>query len=276
MTKLISIVLVCLGMMSQADAQLWVPNGNFETWGLYNTWTLEPQYWETPNNQVIYSVIPDSAAYQGDLAMKVTVLPGFEGGVPQFASVLIPTDGYPGQFQFAYKTNIPEQDPNDQVSVLVECLNEDFVISASELVMLSSTPEWETTSLDIVPGSNDITDIRITITAGYSNGLNGGSWDTWISVDDLSFTEFIPVNENEKNCESLVFPNPGSGDQMRLMDCGKAFSGMVEIFDVLGAKSFSAKVTNGQLDSNLASGVYIVSWTSESGEMKREKMYVID
>jgi hypothetical protein len=63
---------------------------------------------------------------------------------------------------------------------------------------------------------------------------------------------------------------------MRLMDCGKAFSGVVEIFDVLGARSFSAKVINGQMDSNLASGVYIVSWTSEMGEMKREKMYVID
>jgi hypothetical protein len=276
MKKLISIVLVCLGIMSQADAQLWVPNGNFEVWSLYNTWTLEPQYWETPNNQLIYSVIPDSAAYQGDLAMKVTVLPGFEGGVPQFASVLIPTDEYPGQFQFAYKCNIPDQDPNDQVSVLVECLNEDAVVSTSEFVMMNSVTEWDLASLDINQSPNDITEVRITVSAGYATGLNGGSWDTWISVDDLSFTEFNPVNENEKNCQSLIFPNPGSGDQMRLMDCGKAFSGVVDIFDVLGARSFSAKVINGQMDSNLASGVYIVSWTSEMGEMKREKMYVID
>jgi hypothetical protein len=274
MKKILFVIAFCIAM--QSHAQLVIPNGGFETWDLYNTWTLEPQYWETPNNQLVYSVIQDSSAYEGDLAMKVTVLPGFEGGVPQMASITIPADEYPEILQFAYKCNIPEQDPNDQVSILVECLNDDAVVSTSELVMMSSAPEWETTSMEIIPGLSDITEVRITVTAGYATGLGGGSWDTWISVDAMSFTEFNSVDESDSSCQSFVYPNPSTGDEIRLLDCGKAFSGVVEIFDILGSKSFTAKVINGQLNSNLASGVYIVSWKSESGEMKREKMYVID
>jgi hypothetical protein len=109
-----------LFMQMAGASQLVVPNGNFEIWDLYNTWTLEPLDWTTSNDQIIESVRQDTAAYEGVFAMRVTVLPGFEGGVPQSASTLAMTTEAPTELQFAVKANVPDDVEQDRVEVKVE------------------------------------------------------------------------------------------------------------------------------------------------------------
>ncbi|MBL7943628.1 MAG: hypothetical protein JNM00_12725, partial [Flavobacteriales bacterium] len=169
-----------------ANAQFEVPNGNFEVWDLYNTWTLEPLDWETPNDQLIASVRQDSAAYEGELAMRVTVLPGFEGGVPQEASILIPTDVAPDQLQFAVKTNVPEDVEQDRVEVKVEFLSDNELLYDQTWQSFESIIEWEIVTMEFPEIFVDISHVRITVSAGFTSGLFGGSWDTWISVDQMS------------------------------------------------------------------------------------------
>jgi len=174
--------------------------------------------------------------------------------------------------QFVYKSLIPDEDPDDKASITVDCIFEDAILSTSEFVVTSSMPEWEVSSLDIAQSSNELTEVRITIRAGYSNGFAGGSWDTWISVDAFEFVEFNAVEETL--CESLLFPNPGKREQVTLLDCGILYTGIVEMHSITGAKSFLANVENGEIQTDIASGVYMISWTSKSGVTKRERVVI--
>lgn len=190
-------------------AQTPVPNGDFEVWDLYNTWTLEPQYWETSNNQLIFSTMPDSNAYEGDLAMKIVPLQGFEGAVPQSASVLFPVEEIPSTLNFAVKAHVADEDPNDQVSIRIQFLNEDAVVSTDTWTSFESIDEWEEVVFELSTSELPFEEVVITVQAGYSNGLGGGSIDTWISVDAMSLEGFSGVDDDVLPTV-LVYPNPCS------------------------------------------------------------------
>jgi Secretion system C-terminal sorting domain len=263
--KLVLSIIAFILLVKHGTSQAEVPNGNFEVWDLYNTWTLEPQYWETANNQLIYSTMPDSNAFEGDLAMKVVPLQGFEGAVAQRASILFAIDEIPASLHFAVKANIPDGDPDDEVSVMIEFLNEDAIITSATWTATESIAEWTEIDLVIPPTMQFVEEVVITVQAGYFGELGGGSLETWISVDDMSLEGTSGVDDASQTA-ILVYPNPCS-DAVTLngIDNSTALK-TIQIFDASGRDCSSLIGVNKVASANridldlsaLASGLYQV------------------
>ncbi len=201
--------LAILGISYLSGKAQEIPNGDFEVWDFYNTWTLEPQYWDTPNNQLIESVVQDTNAAQGGFAMRVKVLAGFEGGVPQLATLSFLGDTVATHLRYMIKTNIPDEDEFDRVSVGVELLMTGNVVYTKVDTIFESMPEWELRYLELTDSPSFFDGVRISVTSGYTNGLFGGSWDTWISIDDLRFESIVGLR-NEPNETFNIYPNPSN------------------------------------------------------------------
>lgn len=249
------------------NAQTEIPNGNFETWDYYNTWTLEPESWTTPNNQLVMSVLQDSASYEGELAMRVKVQPGFEGGIPQTASVSFPSlfDEYLGGVRFYVKANVPDGDTLDRVSVLIEFLHEDAIVHSAEWIGYESIVDWEMVLIDAHP-ENYYEEIRIVVQAGYFGELGGGSWDTWISVDHMSLPVAFGVDDMETESFS-VFPNPVESVLHIQRDTPAS---AIRIEDVCGRVVMEYSFANAIDVSSLTSGMYFIhSGTAQQKFMKQ-------
>ncbi len=263
--SIFAILLIVQNGSSQAE----VPNGNFEVWDLYNTWTLEPQYWETPNNQLIYSTMPDSNAFEGDLAMKIVPLQGFEGAIPQAASVLFSVQEIPATLNFAVKAHVADENPNDQVSVRIQFMFEDAVVSTDTWISFESIDEWDEIVFELSTSELPVDQAVITVQAGYTDGLGGGSIDTWISVDAMSLEGISGVDDDSLSA-IFVYPNPCS-EFIILSGIQNASSLQnIQIFDASGRDCSSLVEVNNNASADkidldvraLASGLYQVVVTS--------------
>jgi Secretion system C-terminal sorting domain len=224
--KHIRILLPLLLVSSVLRAQEIIPNGNLETWDFYNTWTLEPQYWETPNNQLTASVVQDSAAFEGQLAMRVNVQPGFEGGIMQEANLIVPLSAIPDGMQ---------PDPSDIVKVEVRFYYEDAMIETSTWTSLDTIAQWQEVTMVFAPSTQTITEAVITVSAGYTGPLGGGSWDTWISVDDFYWTLTETVEEPSAD-ELVVYPNPANKVLNVVTSQVRKGQSQFFVYDMLGKK----------------------------------------
>lgn len=275
MKKLLVSIFIGIATCQLAFAQNLVPNAGFETWDYYNTWTLEPEFWTTSNGQIIESVIPDSSAFAGELAMRVTVLPGFEGGVPQAASIVFPIDYNPEMISFAVKTNIAGDTDMDEVYVSILFFVEEVQIGDSLIwISDSSIPGWELIELPIPDLPMEADECKITVTAGRTNGLFGGSWENWISVDEFEFSGSQSIITN--NCNSVIYPNPTQGKSIQISDCGQAFSGLVNLYDLQGQLVWNEYVNSGHFNANLSPSLYILSFESKTGIPVKTPLLIIE
>lgn len=264
------LLLLSIGFSVQLAAQ--IPNASFEVWDLYNTWTLEPQYWTTSNDQLMTPVVPDSNAYDGELAMRVNVLPGFEGGVQQSASVLFPTAVVPASLDFYVKCDIPDIVEMDRVSVKISVLNEDAIVTEGEWISYDSIPEWQFVSIQLDDPGMDVTEIMIFVTAGFSNGLFGGSWETGISVDAMSLSSVN--NVDEVNCVPLVFPNPTSDGKFNVTGCDFSQQNSIVVNDLSGRLIIACDHCLTRDLELSEKGLYIVSIENSKGIISRQPLLV--
>jgi hypothetical protein len=275
MKRIITLTLVAL-VACHMHAQNLVPNGSFETWDYYNTWTLEPQYWYTPNDQLTETVVQDSNAFEGNLAMRVKVLSGFEGGVAQTADVIVPLSSFPSVLHFAVKASVPDGDENDQVSVTVNFFNEDALVLSHTWTATDSIAQWEEVNFGFVPPGATVTEAQIIVSAGYNGPLGGGSWDTWISVDDMYWTTAESVEDTHVAALEL-FPNPAN-DALNLKCLNVVGKGCCfSITDISGKVVYTntnnaAMYNNGTLQidvSALPGGSYIAMYNSGSSILRK-------
>ncbi|MDZ4824108.1 MAG: T9SS type A sorting domain-containing protein [Flavobacteriales bacterium] len=248
-------------------AQYEIPNGNFETWDYYNTWSLEPESWDTPNGQLVVAVVPDSNAYEGELAMRVNVLPGFEGGVSQEASALVMIeDDLPASLQFAVKANVPDGNEQDRVEVIVEYRNQDAVVYTQLWQSFASIEDWQVENLELDLVEIPADEIRIIVKAGYTSGFSGGSWDTWIAVDAMQFQ--IPDNVKGVFIDAqVIFPNPV---ESVLYLIGEALCDFILINDLFGRAVMKESFSKAIDVSSLSPGLYIIDvGTSRQKFMKQ-------
>jgi len=262
-------------LSSPVLSQNLIPNGDFETWDLYNTWTLEPEFWNTSNGQIIASVNPDSSSYQAELAMKVNVLPGFEGGVPQSASIFFALENNPEMISFAVKSFIDGDSEMDEVNVKVQFYLADAQIGDTLIWRTNlSIPQWELIEMEIPDLSFEADECLITVTAGRTNGFFGGSWNNWISVDAFEFSGTQSIDTN--NCNSSIYPNPSQGNSIQIMDCGQAFTGIVAVYNVQGQLLLNENISSGNFHSALSPALYILSFVSQSGAAIKAPLLIIE
>ena len=263
--KKLCIILSSFLTLQNIQAQFEIPNGDFESWFNSKLTDWVPEYWETDNYFEYPTTIPDSSAFEGNLAMRVRPIQGFEGAVPRTSSTLFSISGTPLNFHFAVKTNIPDLDPYDEVSVQIEFLNEDAVIGSEIWTSTETIDVWQEVDLAIAPLMFPVEETRITVKAGYLGALGGGSIDTWISVDDMSLDVTSGVDDAVQS-PILVYPNPCS-DFIAVKCIDHSFTTeSIQIFDASGRDCSSligvnkvATADRIDLDvSALASGLYQV------------------
>lgn len=240
-----------------------IPNGNFEIWGLYNTWTLEPQDWDTPNNQIMTPVIQDLDAYEGEFAMKVNVLPGFEGAIQQIATTSFPVTAIPSSLQFMVKANVPDSDELDNVSVTAEFRLNGAIVYTETLGVFETVSTWQTQTINFVTTQEAVDEVRIHVAAGYVYSLFGGSWDTWISVDEMKFLPETKVFEILE--PSIIFYPVPCNDVLNVSSSALLPNrAEISIFDAEGLLVFTSKFSK-EIDlKKLNAGNYLVVISSDS------------
>ncbi len=275
MKRIITLTLVALATYHM-HAQNIVPNGSFETWDYYNTWTLEPEFWNTPNNQLTESVVQDSSAFEGELAMRVKVQPGFEGGIGQTADVIVPLSSFPSVLHFAVKASVPDGDENDQVSVTVNFFDGEILVLSQSWTATDSIAQWQEVNIGFVPPGAAATTAQIVVTAGYVGPLGGGSWDTWISVDDMYWTTAESVEDT--NVATLeLFPNPAN-DVLNLKCLNVVAKGCCFSITDISGKVFYTNTNNAAMSNNgtlqidvsaLPGGSYIAEYNTGSSILRK-------
>lgn len=127
-TNLISLLSGLLLVVQYSHAQIDVPNGDFESWGLYNSWNYTPQDWNTGNFQLHEHVFIDSLAFEGEKAMKVYPYTFFEP-YPGYASTYfeLPNET-PASLDFYYKSFIGTDVEVDSVYVSIQLFSDDILM----------------------------------------------------------------------------------------------------------------------------------------------------
>ncbi len=273
---------IALGLFFvQAIAQPAIPNGNFETWGLYNSWTLEPEFWTTSNSQLLVPIQPDSASFEGTLAMRVNPIQGFEGAIQTRSATILATNTAPAALHFAVKCNVNNDNPDDNVAIQIDYVIDDAILLSTSWVQYTSIPNWTEITYNLPPIDIPISEIMITVTAGVIGELFGGSMETWISLDAMEFSS--PLSVTEPNLSGFtIYPNPANDilylsqenlnekiSAIRIMDlCGKVCSFNNNLNDQNGKGSTAVDI------SKLVPGCYIIQLIGQKGSFVSENIIV--
>ncbi|MBI1267522.1 MAG: T9SS type A sorting domain-containing protein [Cryomorphaceae bacterium] len=246
-----------------------IPNASFETWGLYNTWTLDPQEWFTGNFQVATNVYPDSAAYEGEVAMQVTPFLFFEP-IPGLAFCQIYDQPVPETLSFAVKCNI---DGVDSVYVRVVYFGTDGPVVATDEWSSSTTIEnWQEVTMSLSPPTVALDRYEVHVVSGYGEFFLSGSPHTWISVDAMAFDQELRVPEF--NSESSVYPNP-SVDLVNIRLPEGAIASQVVVYDALGKEVMQSNNVAFIHVAQLKHGIYFMHLTAPDGSLYVHRMLKI-
>jgi hypothetical protein len=246
---------LCLAISHIQSISQEIPNGNFEVWDLYNTWTLEPQYWTTQNNQLNTPITQDEDAAEGNYAMRVKVLPGFEGGIQQIAHISIPIEYIPVSLNYWVKAVVPDTYELDNVTVTAAFYHSGDEVYHQMDIIYDSIPVWEEHFMNFPAIDVAVDEVRILVSAGFTTGLNGGSWDTWISVDDMKFSDEVSISQQEFSPVRL-YPNPFQD----VITVKSAANGSMLVLTDLSGKTVIETPTAGQIDlTHLPDGIYIAT-----------------
>jgi hypothetical protein len=194
------------------SAQPEIPNGNFEEWGMPNTWNYTPIDWVTMNMQLIESTVMDSLPYEGELAMKVKSIPGFEGAVQGVSYTTVELSAIPPSLNFYVKCFV---DGEDTVWVDVSFWNTlipEAPIYSETWISTESIDDWTGINLELEQIEPVIDYAIVSVKSGYNGFLGGGSWDTWISVDAMGFDVASNIENTIHSDIATVFPNPGKNE----------------------------------------------------------------
>lgn len=266
-------LILCLSLLfisGMALAQTEVPNGDFEEWGLFNTWTLSPAEWLTPNGQLMAPVEIDSNAYEGNFAMRVTPFLGFETAAAN-ASTSFAVNTLPEEFSFQVKSFI-EEGAEDSVRVSVRYYESDAAqapLYSISWIATSSIDDWTQVSLQLDTEVLGVSMITIDVQCGYNGALGGGLWNTWISVDDMKVGESTGVHGDD-SCLN-PFDLKLIGGQITTQGCGVAGQDMtMEIYDLSGKLLTKNRGSSIEIDA-FSEGLYLVRAYSDGVPVVTEK-----
>ncbi|MBL0315778.1 MAG: T9SS type A sorting domain-containing protein [Flavobacteriales bacterium] len=260
----------CIILLFQQIKGQEIPNGNFEVWDLYNTWTLEPEYWSTQNNQLTTPVTQDTLAHEGDFAMRVQVLPGFEGGVQEIAYISFPIAFMPYSMNYWVKASVPDGNDLENVTVTASFYYLGQEVYTDMDVMYDSITTWEQRVMIFPPIDVAVDEIRILVSAGFVTPLGGGSWDTWISIDEMAFSNEVSVSNT--NIETNFFyPNPCRGTlYLQTVTAGS----ILEIYNLQGVLISNEQAYQQNDLTFLPSGMYALKLKTPAGESFQQKIIV--
>jgi hypothetical protein len=249
-----------LALFTESQSQLLVPNGNFETWGLYNTWTLDPEFWITGNFQLATNTLPDSSAYEGELAMYLEPF-HWVAGVPGLAMTTFDASYIPESFEFAVKCNI---DGEDSVKVNVQFWNNNIKQYERKWSSIISIEEWEFVQLELDNIEPAITHCTIEVWASYGQGLElEGSFLTTITIDAMSFDGVVGISGESLQNNWTTYPVPTKG--YLNIDLTPGFEADRFVLRTMNGQQVIESPLAERLDlSGIAPGVYVLEvWNDQ-------------
>jgi len=137
-------------------------------------------------------------------------------------------------------------------------------ITASDMQIVGFGSATPTTLL----GSGNINEIRIlsnTVPSWNGEAFNG--IPTTLDIDNIETSSLLSVKDSNPLNTFSISPNPGT-DRLNLKLSGFHDSTNLEVFDVLGKRIFTNKLSNVSSSINVSqwnSGVYLVRITTDTG-----------
>jgi hypothetical protein len=241
-----------------SEAQL-IPNGDFESWGIYNSWTEEPTGWNTPNSQLIETTVKDLDAYEGEFAMRVNP---YNMGVGEYGwgNIDFPISYIPSSLDFYAKW---DKTSTAAVGVDITFYNEDTPIYTTSWYAQENVSEWTLIQipLDQIEPIMDHVTVNVYVSIGdFAPG------EGWISVDQMSFGGVNGIHELTLNNDLLLFPNPVS-DVLYIKDVSSSSS--YDIYDQLGKKVANGVYGSGIDVKSLDSGSYTLSLITKKAVVRK-------
>lgn len=215
---IISAALILPHLMNAQD----IPNGNFEDWGMPNTWNFTPDSWMTSNYQLSDLVRMDTMSFEGEFAMQVNS--GGDFSFLAYSQIGFLVNAIPDKLEFAVKTEV-----NGFPGLWVEATfwNGDIFVLTDGWSAVSTMNEWEVVEIDFENIEPVVDSVSIKVGAQAGDFAYGTGW---ISVDQMRFTDFTNVEETELSTIQ-VYPNPVS-NQLNIKS-DDTFD-KIEIYDSMG------------------------------------------
>jgi hypothetical protein len=241
-----------------------IPNSNFENWS-FGTWSLEPDGWVTPNNQLETFVVQDQNAYEGDYAMRVIALPV---GVGKFgsASTTVPIDYIPASLDFYVRCFVE----SGMVSVSIAFYNEEFLFNSFEWDSFVSIDEWTPVTIPMEQNEPVLTHAVISVEAFVGDFSPG---EAEISVDAMGFGGVTNIDDRNKP-DMVLYPNPAT-DQITIT--GLTDQTEIHVFDALGQAVMAKRVSGPSIQLDLfalGSGLYLVEAETKNGISATKRMVI--
>lgn len=242
-----------------------IPNGNFESWGIYNGWTEEPTGWNTPNNQLIETTVKDLDAFEGDYAMRVNP---YTMGVGEYGwgNIDFPIEYIPSSLDFYAKW---EKTSTAAVGVDITFYNEDTPIYTASWYADSNESDWTLINipLDQIEPIMDHVTVNVFVSIGDFAAGEG-----WISVDQMGFGLVDGLDEHSLLDELEFFPNPVS-EMLFIKEAST--SATYVIVDVAGKQVSKGNYGSGIDVSELPLGTYTLSLIDSQGQ-KRINQFIVE
>lgn len=240
-----------------------VPNGGFESWVTTPFFSLDPEFWNTDNGQLLLSTAQDSMPYEGQWAMRVMPLPigvGEEGR----ATVQIPTNYIPPSLDFHAKW---DHTATASVGVTVTFYNEDNVVYWETWFPQELTSEWTPISIQLDQIEPIMTHVIIEVGV-YIGDFAAG--EGWLSVDAMSFDGVTGIDDLSSSNVGL-YPNPVS-DMLYIEAADSRMS--YAVYDAMGKLVDRDSYLSGIDVSELPAGNYFIEVSTGEGVVRKSGFVV--
>lgn len=188
-------VFVCAFFVAGCICSQTIPNAGFEQWHTVGGWFDNPDDWGTNNNSILaQSVIRDSGAYKGVLAMKVVNFTNLAG----HAYIKFPLNNHPYGINVFVKSNIQG---SDSAVIYVRAYYKGNQVDSNAWFVGVSLKNWTAVNIPLYNKSLAIDSFAIDVKAGNKPG-------TWLSVDEFSIDFGTGMEQHRDNINWNLFPNP--------------------------------------------------------------------
>jgi hypothetical protein len=278
MKKIYVSVLILLNSIC-AFAQ--IPNPSFEQWTFSQPdgWRA---YFNPPNSPYTFET-QDPNAHDGSIAVKSEVI--LTGPVCNRSGLYTASTNYNFFVPISVKPlelhgwYILNSDSNDHFNAVVEFKNNGTVIGTGTFVDSLSNPAYQEFIVNITYTSILIPDsFSIIITFDYLSP-NHSHCGSYFIVDDLSFQNFVGINELAPNYSLKVSPNPFSDKTLlkyNVRDLNKIKTKVIDVFGREVSPRITIKQSEIEIErSNLTDGIYFIELWEDNKLIAKTRLVVM-
>lgn len=245
-----------------------IVNGNFENWTAEN-----PVNFTKAGTTVLYNDLLTKETTISKSGNSVKQISKAQGSTQylEYSNLLPVTAGKSYTISYWYLDN----DNKASTRLWSTWLDADKKALATELqasVQLEAystdSPNWVNKEVTVTAPAGAVF-FRYQVRAYHQAGIGGG----YIYYDDLSFKDNGVAGVNENNISGLkIYPNPLTGNVLNITSDNNTEK-TVAIYDVVGKQVVNTTTTDGTVNADLNSGIYIVRITEE-GKVATKKLVV--